>query len=205
MAIHISTSTCRDRMNIVVLSHALSRFRTFCKLMTNPYESSAVESGTNMPLLRYSELYQPLSKWLTIFVGLIVGGIGAGFFTGVLALLFVGLLGEMIGFTYLDSLLIYGLPILSLPCGMLGGLIVGGLRKWHHTYWLAMLVTSLPACGFFFMFAWSHEPDKNSRAQFYTTAVISICMILALAISLKLLVWFFAAIEKYRMARLTNR
>ena len=186
-----------------VLSHALSRFRTVYNLIPNPYESSTVESATNRPFLRCSEIYPPLSKWMTIPVGVIVGGIGSGFFA--LALLFVVLLGQMIRFTVPNQLLVIGLPILSLPGGMLGGLIVGGLRKWHHTYRLAMLVLPLPACGFFFMFAWSREPDNNSYPHFYTTAVISICMILASAISLKLLAWFFAAIEKYRMARLTNR
>lgn len=182
------------------MSHALSRFRTVDNLMTNPFESSAVESAMNR-----SEIHPPLSKWMTIPIGVIVGGIGSGFFAGVLAILFVVLLGQMIGFTMLDQLLVIGLPLLALPGGMLGGLIVGGLRKWRHTYWFAMLVTSLPACGFFFMLAWSHEPDKNSREQFATTAVVSICMVAASAISLKLLARLFAAIEKYRMARLTNR
>jgi len=82
--------------------------------MTNPYESSAIESGTNMPHLNCPELYQPLSKWMTIPVGLIVGGIGSGFFAFVLALLFFVLLGQMIGFTFLDQLWVYGLPILLL-------------------------------------------------------------------------------------------
>ena len=174
--------------------------------MINPYESSAVESATNRLFPRCSEIHPPLSKWMTIPIGVIVGGIGSGFFAGVLAILFVfPPLGLMLGFRMLDQLLVYGLPLLSLPGGMLGGLIVGGLRKWRQAYRLAMLVTSLPACGFFFMLAWSHEPDKNSREQFATTAVVSICMVVASAISLKLLARLFAAIEKYRMARLTNR
>ena len=172
--------------------------------MTNPYESSAAES-MNRPFLTSSEIRVPLSKWVTIPVGVFIGGIGSGFFAGVLAILFVCMLGSMFGFRMLDQLLVIGLPLLVLPGGMLGGLIVGGLRKWHQAYWLAMLVASLPACGFFFMLAWSHEPDKNSREQFATTAVVSICMVVASAISLKLLARLFAAIEKYRMARLTNR
>ena len=172
--------------------------------MTNPYESSAAEP-THSPFLTSSEILAPLSKWVTIPLGIFIGGIGSGFFACVLAILFVCVLGGMFGFRMLDVLWVYGLPLLVLPGGMLGGLIVGGLRKWHQAYWLAMLVALLPACIFFFMLAWSHEPDKNSREQFVTTAVVSICMVAASAISLNLLARLFAAIEKYRMARLTNR
>lgn len=172
--------------------------------MTNPYESSAAES-INRPFITSSETIAPLSKWVTIPVGVFIGGIGSGFFAGVLAIVFVCMLGSMFGFRMLDQLLVIGLPVLVLPGGMLGGLIVGSLWKWHRAYWLAMIVASLPAFVFFFMLAWSHEPDKNPREQFVTTAILSTCMISASALGLKILAWLLAAIEKKRMERLNYR
>lgn len=172
--------------------------------MTNPYESSAVKSATNKPNLRGPELYPPLRRWLTIPVGIILGGISAGVIASVFAIIFVVILGRLFGFVMIDSLLVFILPLLSLPGGMLGGFIVGGLRKWPKAYWLVMLAASVPACVFFFMNAWDHELAHDSRAQLCTTAVISICMLAASAISSNLVARLLAAIEKYTIARRTT-
>jgi len=111
---------------------------------------------------------------------------------------FFGLDGEF------DGLWLMGLPIFALPCGVIGGLMFGGSWKWPRGYSIALVCASLPAAAHFFTNAWAKEMTKNPRDVFASTLVISVCMVLSAAISLKLVGMLFAAIERYRCSRINS-
>ncbi len=140
-----------------------------------------------------------LSKWFTILLGLIGGGLLTPIvaFTLAFAVLlpavsgFFGLAGEF------DGLWLMGIPVFSLPGGIIGGLVFGSTWKWKYGYPSAWLCASLPAFLFFVTNAWDNEMTKKPRDVFISTAVISGCMALSAAISLMIVGKCFAAFERY--------
>lgn len=147
------------------------------------------------------------SKWIAILVGTIAGALLAAVAAGGLAVIvlipqwsrFFGLGGEF------DGLLLIGLPVFALPCGALGGLVFGCIWKRQRDWLIAVSCASLPAVAYFLIGAWQNVMYKNARDQFVSTTVCAICLVLASAISLKLLERTFVAIERHKTARLNAR
>ncbi len=139
-----------------------------------------------------------LSKWFTILLGLIGGGVLTPIVA--FALAFAVLLPAVSGYFGLggefDGLWLMGIPVFSLPGGVIGGLVFGGTWKWKYGYTIALMCASLPATLFFVTNAWDNEMTKNARDVFVSTAVICVCMVLSTAISLKLIGKCFAVFER---------
>lgn len=140
-----------------------------------------------------------LSKWFTILLGLI----GGGLLTPIVAfaLAFAVMLPAVSGYFGLggefDGLWLMGIPVFSLPGGIIGGLVLGGTWKWKYGYMTAVMSACLPAALHFFMVAWDTEMTKNPRDVFVSALVISGCMALSAAISLKLIQTCFSAFETH--------
>ncbi len=174
--------------------------------MSNPYQSPSGKSIQANHQSDPAELGRPRSGWFTLLAGVIGGGLLSAMVA--LGLAFIVLLPPMSGFFGLggefDGLWLMGLPVFALPCGVIGGLAFSGTWKWQRGYTIALVCASLPAATHFFTSAWEKEMSKNPRDVFVSTVVISVCMLLSAAISLKLVGTCFAAIERYRTNRLNN-
>lgn len=175
-----------------------------CTLMTPPCENPVARLESHATHVRGLEPRPSVSRWITIPVGIIVGATGAGLIAGILAVIFVLILGRWLGFVMIDTLLVFGLPLLSVPGGAAGGFIVGSLRTWPHAHRLALLVAVVPACAYFVMNAWSRELAHSPRGQFATTAIASLCMISASAIGIGTAARMIRAIERHAIARRTT-
>ncbi len=153
-------------------------------------------------------LGRTMSRKLTITVGVIGGGLLSAMLAFGLAIIvltipplprLLGLAGEF------DGLWVFLLPVYALPGGAIGGLVIGGTWKWQNGFRVAMLIVSLPAAAYVFTNAWEPEMSKDPKDVFVSTVVISLCMVLSGAISLKLIATCFAAVERYRIARMRDR
>ncbi len=167
--------------------------------MNNPFESPVGVAVQKAPHFESSETRLPPSKWFTIPVGAIAGGLFAAVAAGGLAIIvLIPPWRRVFGFSEFDVLLMIGLPLLAIPGGALGALVFGCLWKWQHGWLLAISCASLPAVAFFLMIAWQNEMSKSASDQFVSTAVCAVCLVLAASISLKLLARTFASIEQDR-------
>ncbi len=166
-------------------------------LVNNPFQRPAGDEAQEAPRCESPDLRLPLSKWFTIPLGAIAGGLLAGVVAGALAMIvLIPPWRGLFGFSEFDVLLVFGLPVLAIPGGVLGGLVFGCLWKRQHSWLLATACASLPAVAYFLMTAWKNEMSKGASDQLVSTAVSAVCLVLAASISLKLLARTFASMEQ---------
>ena len=138
--------------------------------------------------------------WLMILVGIIGGGLLASIVAfGLASIILFSPLAGLCGLGgEFDGLWIMGLPVFTLPCGAIGGAVLGGTRKWPRGTIIALACASLPAAAYFFANAWGEEMTKNARDVFVSTSTLSLCMAISAAISIQVIRTILSAIEKYR-------
>lgn len=141
-----------------------------------------------------------ISKWLTVPVGFLAGGLIAAAASFFLALICLApplshafhLNGEFSG------LLLIGLPVLAFPCGAIGGIFLGSTRTWRHGFTIAVCLGCLPAIVYFLVGAWQPGMHTSGKEQFISTGVSSVLMMLATIIGLRLTEWSFRCVERHR-------
>jgi hypothetical protein len=95
-----------------------------------------------------------------------------------------GPFSRLLGFDEFDVLMILGLPVVCLPGGVIGGSILGSMRKCKNAYGYLMIPSGILAGIYFLMGICQQELSKKVGAQLISVTSASIFMVASAAVGL---------------------
>jgi len=127
----------------------------------------------------------PLSRWITVPLGFFLGGLVTAVVAFMFAIVFTtGPFSRLLGFDEFDVLMIIGLPVVCLPGGVIGGSILGSMRKCKNAYGYSMIPSGILAGIYFLMGICQQELSKKVGAQLISVTSASIFMVASAAVGL---------------------
>jgi hypothetical protein len=125
------------------------------------------------------------SRWITIPLGFFAGGLATALVAFMFAIVFtMGPFSRLLGFDEFDVLMIIGLPAVCLPGGVIGGALLGSMRKCKNTYGYPMIAPGILAGIYFLMGIGQQELSKKVGAQLISVTSVSVFMVASAAIGL---------------------
>ncbi|MEY4565912.1 MAG: hypothetical protein RLY14_882 [Planctomycetota bacterium] len=136
------------------------------------------------------ELFPPIaeshpSRWITVPLGFFAGGLATAVVAFIFAIVFtMGPFSRLLGFDEFDALMIIGLPVVCLPGGVIGGSILGSMRKCKNAYSYSVLPSGILAGIYFLMGISQQELSKKVGAQLISVTSVSVFMVASAAVGL---------------------